>query len=348
MPTLQPEWPNNKIEEFKYTNLAKLSALELKVGRSELRHSPKLDGVTVSALPPALDMPVTPLTQRALASYDNGWLIEATGESTAPLELDLFAGEYTSSAPRVAIKLAANTKLMVFESAFAGASCLTNQLWQIELAEGAQLCHIRLQCSSGDATHLATSKVTVGRNAQYKLLTLNTGAALSRYEPHITLAAPGADASLTAINLLTGTQHGDVTSFMHHQSPQGSSRQMVRSVLAGHARGVYQGKIMVAPDAQKTSAQQSSKALLLSSGAEMNTKPELEIFADDVTCSHGATTGTIDRMALYYLKARGIPEAQARALLVSGFIAEALDSVTHDSLRLRLEQQVAQFMERTL
>ncbi len=351
MPTLQPEtpaWPGTKLEAFKYTNLTRLAGTELAAARSTLHHSPKLEGVTVSSLAPALTMPVTPLTQRALAMADNGWLIEAKGEIAAPLELNLALGEYASTAPRLLIRLAANTHLTIYEDAHAAASSLTNQMWQIELAEGARLCHVRLQESQDTATHLCTSAVTVGRNASYKLITLNTGAGIARYEPHITLTAPGADVNLTAINLLTETQHGDVTSVMRHAAPHGTSRQLVRNVLAGNARGVYQGQIVVAPDAQKTAAQQSSKALLLSEFAEMNVKPELEIYADDVQCGHGATIGTIDRMALYYLKARGIPEAQARALLVSGFIAEALEGVSNDSLRLRLDQQVARFMERVV
>lgn len=346
LPDTLPEWPTQKVEAYKYTNLDRLASLELAPARSQLRHSPKLEGVTVSSLGAPMNMPVTPLTERALAAEDNSWLIEATGENTAPLELKFELGEYAGTAPRITLRLAANARLVVFEDAYAGAGSLTNQLWQIELAEDAQLCHVRMLLGEETATHLSTSAVKVGRNASYKLITLNTGAGLARYEPHITLAAPGADVSLTAINLLTNTQHSDVTSVMRHDTPHGTSRQMVRSVLAGHARGVYQGQIVVAPGAQKTSARQSSKALLLSNGAEMNTKPELEIYADDVQCAHGATTGSLDRMALYYLKARGIPEAQARALLVGGFIAEALDGVTHDSLRLRLEQQVTRFMER--
>lgn len=349
MPTSPPEipaWPSHKAEAFKYTSLSGLAGAEPAPARSTLHHSPRLEGVTVSALTNAPALPDTPLTRRALAADDDGWLIEVAGANKAPLELELKAPAHSGTAPRLVLRLAAQAQLTLYETAAADTGSLTNQLWQIELAEGAQLCHVRLQESATSATHLCTSAVTLARNASYKLVTLNTGASLARYEPHMTLAAPGAEVSLTAINLLTEHQHGDVTSVLRHDAPHGISRQMVRNVLAGSARGVYQGQIVVAPGAQKTRAQQSSKALLLSPQAEMNTKPELEIYADDVQCGHGATTGTLDRLALYYLRARGIPAAQARALLVGGFIAEALDGVSNDSLRLRLDRQVARFMER--
>lgn len=332
--------PDHKVEAFKYTSLAKLVAPE--AGRSELRHSPALTGVSVTPLTEKLALPATPLTTHALEQADNGWLIEASGENKSPLELEITASGSTTG--KVLLRLSKNARLCVFEDT-AKTTGLANQLWQIELAEGAQLCHVRLQNSPIGTTHLATSNVNIGRDAQYKLVVLNTGASLSRYEPHINLDAPGAEASLTAINLLNQTQHGDITSVLRHNAPHGSSRQMVRSVLAGSSRGVYQGQIVVAPGAQKTSAQQSSKALLLSPSAEMDTKPELEIYADDVQCGHGATTGSLDMQALYYLRSRGVPEAEARMLLISGFIAEALSAVESDSLRLRLDAQVAKFME---
>lgn len=341
MPISLPEWPTTRLESFKYTNLKPLAALELPVGRSTLRHAPQLEGITVAPLGSALVMPGTPVVIRALAAADDGWQIDVSGQVAAPLELCLL-GE-GATAPRLLLRLAKGASLTLFEEA--STAGLANQLWQIELAEGAQLTHVRLQNAPATAMHLATSAVTLQQGAGYKLTTLNTGAALARYEPHITLAAAGAEVSLTAINLLTGQQHGDVTTVLHHTAPGCSSQQVVRSVMAGQARGVYQGQIIVAPDAQKASAKQSSKALLLSAQAEMNVKPELEIYADDVQCGHGATIGSIDPGALFYLRARGVPEAAARQLLVAGFVSEALEGIGNDSLRLRLDQAVAQWLE---
>ena len=133
---------------------------------------------------------------------------------------------------------------------------------------------------------------------------------------------------------------------MRHTAPHGTSRQTVKNVLAGRSRGVFQGRIEVARDAQKTDGYQMNQALLLSPDAEIDTKPELEIFADDVKCSHGATVGELDAEQLFYLRSRGIPDAEARSMLVRAFLAEALDAVTHDAVRAVLEAAVERWWER--
>ena len=155
------------------------------------------------------------------------------------------------------------------------------------------------------------------------------------------LAGPGATAHLNAAQLLCGTQHADFTTVVAHEAPACASRQTVKNVLSGHAHGVFQGKIEVARAAQKTDGYQMNQALLLSPDAEMNSKPQLEIYADDVKCSHGATVGALDPDQAFYLRSRGIPEAQAREILVRAFLAEALDPIAHDTGRAWLEDAVA-------
>ena len=163
---------------------------------------------------------------------------------------------------------------------------------------------------------------------------------------HALLAAPRATAHLNAAQLLTGTQHADFTSVVRHDAPSCTSRQTVKNVLNGRARGVFQGRIEVARVAQKTDGYQMNQALLLSPDAEIDSKPELEIFADDVKCSHGATVGELDIEQLFYLKSRGIPDAEARAILVRAFLAEALDAVSQETVRAALEQSVERWWER--
>src|SRR6202000_3016604 len=175
---------------------------------------------------------------------------------------------------------------------------------------------------------------------------MTMGARLSRIEMHVDLNGPGAVAHLNGANILGGSQHADFTSVVGHRAPQGTSRQTVKNVLAGRSRGVFQGRIEVARDAQKTDGYQMNQALLLSPEAEIDCKPELEIFADDVKCSHVATVGELDAEQLFYLRSRGIPDAEARSILVRAFLAEALDAVTDDTIRTILETAAERWWER--
>jgi Fe-S cluster assembly protein SufD len=216
----------------------------------------------------------------------------------------------------------------------------------IALAAGAKLTHIRLQDESREAFHLATIRAHLAEGAAYDHFTATIGARLSRAEIGAVLAGRTALAHLNAVQLLGGTQHGDFTSMVRHQAPACASRQTVKSVLAGSAHGVFQGRIEVARGAQQTDGFQLSQALLLSPGAEMDIKPELEIYADDVKCSHGATIGALDEEQLFYLRARGIPAEQARAMLIRAFLEEALEPVTQPRARALLEAAIADWWGR--
>jgi Fe-S cluster assembly protein SufD len=151
---------------------------------------------------------------------------------------------------------------------------------------------------------------------------------------------------LNGAQLLRGVQHADFTTVVRHQAPCCASRQTVKNVLAGRSHGVFQGRIEVARHAQKTDGYQMNQALLLSPDAEIDTKPELEIFADDVKCSHGATVGELDADQMFYLRSRGIPDAEARSILVRAFLAEALDAVSNETVREVLEQAVEGWWEK--
>jgi Fe-S cluster assembly protein SufD len=242
--------------------------------------------------------------------------------------------------PRHRITLGAGAKLTLIEIGKGEGVYWHNPVTDITLGEGAKLAHYRLQDESKAAFHLATIRASIAADAAYESFTCAIGSRISRNETHVQLNGAQAHAHLNAAQLLGGTQHGDVTSVVHHKAPNCASRQTVKSVLADQARGVFQGRIAVDSIAQKTDGYQMTQALLLSPGAEMDIKPELEIFADDVKCSHGATIGALDPEQLFYLRSRGIPEAQGRQMLIRAFLTEALEPVTHEAARELLEAAI--------
>ncbi|MSP02494.1 MAG: Fe-S cluster assembly protein SufD [Acetobacteraceae bacterium] len=251
----------------------------------------------------------------------------------------------TSAHPRHMIRLGGGARLTLIETSAGSGRYLHNPVSEIHVADGAVLTHVRIQTDGTEAFHLATIYAAVAAGGTYDGFTLNIGGRTTRTEIHATLNGPGAIAHLNGAQLLTGSQHADFTSVVRHAGPKGTSRQTIKNVLAGHSRGVFQGRIEVARGAQGTDGYQMNRALLLSPDAEIDTKPELEIFADDVKCSHGATVGELDAEQLFYLRSRGIPDNEARSILVRAFLAEALDPVTNDIARGLLEDAVALWWE---
>nr|WP_294526566.1 Fe-S cluster assembly protein SufD [uncultured Rhodopila sp.] len=248
--------------------------------------------------------------------------------------------------PRHSVRLGRGARLTLVEISVGQGTYLLNTVAEIHVAEGATLTHIRLQDEAASAFHVSTTYADVEAGATYDSFTLNLGARLSRTEVHAQLTGKGGAAHLNAAQLLAGSQHADFTSVVGHTAPGCQSRQTVKNVLAGKSRGVFQGKIEVARQAQKTDGYQMNQALLLSPFAEVDSKPELEIFADDVKCSHGATVGELDAEQMFYLRSRGVPEAEARSILVRAFLAEALDAVADETIRARLEAAVEGWWER--
>jgi len=235
--------------------------------------------------------------------------------------------------PRHRITLGMGARLTLIEIAMGQGVYWHNPVTDIALHENAKLQHYQLQNESIEAFHLATIRAKIAASAAYVSFSMVQGAKLSRAEFHPTLMGVGAVTQLNAAQLLRGQQHGDYTCVVKHDAPNCASRQVVKSVMDDHARGVFQGRIEVARAAQKTDGYQMSQALLLSDGAEMDIKPELEIFADDVKCSHGATIGALDPEQIFYLRSRGISEDQARAMLIRAFLNEALEPVSHAAAR---------------
>jgi Fe-S cluster assembly protein SufD len=201
------------------------------------------------------------------------------------------------------------------------------------LGDEAELTQVRLMADSADAANISSAIVSAGAKAKFNLFNLTAGGAVSRYQGFATLAGQGTELNVNGVNLLNGTQHGDTTLVVDHAVPHCTSRENFRAVIDDRAHSVFQGRIIVRPDAQKTDGKMMTRALLLSDEAEADNKPELEIFADDVTCGHGATSGALDESLLFYLRARGLPEKAAQALLIQAFVGEAIEGIADDDLR---------------
>ena len=266
-----------------------------------------------------------------------------------PVEVLHLAGRNSAAVachPRLLVLLEADSRAVLVEH-FAGlgqGTYFTNAATEIRLAEGARLDHLKVQAEGPEATHLATTHVWLDRQATFVAFALAQGARLSRNEVRIRLEGEGARCRLNGAYLMRGSQHCDNTTVIEHLKPETSCREVFKGVLDDRSRGVFQGRIVVHRGADKTDGHQLSKALLLSDRAEIDAKPELEIYADDVKCSHGATAGDIDEEALFYLRARGIPEARARALLVQAFLDEALDEVGIPALHEALLSRVSDWL----
>lgn len=211
-----------------------------------------------------------------------------------------------------------------------------NAVTEIAVAEQAQVTHLKLQREAVSAFHIASSGVTVARNGRYYSTTITLGARLSRDTLHVALAGEGAECTLNGLAMIGGQQLADTHSTLLHSLPHGSSRQLHKCIADAAAHAVFNGKIVVSPGAQLTDAAQSSRNLLLSPKARVDTKPQLEIFADDVKCAHGATVGQLDTEELFYLKSRGLDERTARSLLTYAFAAEVIAKISVPSVVERL------------
>jgi Fe-S cluster assembly protein SufD len=203
----------------------------------------------------------------------------------------------------------------------------------IAIGDGAGLDHVRLIEDGREAFNVSSAMVTLGSRAHFNTFGMTSGSSVSRYQAIIAFAGEGSRVETNGVNLLNGRQHADTTLFLDHAVPNCASREIFRAVVDDRGHSVFQGRIIVRPMAQKTDAKMMTRALLLSDEAEADNKPELEIFADDVTCGHGATSGALDESLLFYLRARGLSEKEAQALLIQAFVGEAIEQIASDALR---------------
>jgi Fe-S cluster assembly protein SufD len=286
-----------------------------------------------------------PFAALATAHATDGVLIRATARAARPVSIIYRRASETSDAIlHHCVKVEPGAALTLLEDG-PGAARLVSAL-EVDVAEGGAFHHVRAQGrdhARRAATHIFAR---LGAGALFKSFTLTANGRLTRNETVIDLAGPGASAHVAGAAVGDGDFHHDDTVFVIHGAPGCESRQVFKKVLKNGAVGVFQGKILVRPGAQKTDGYQISQSLLLDEASQFLAKPELEIYADDVKCSHGSTAGAIDETALFYLRARGIPRSAAQALLVLAFLAEALDEIADPRLAEELRERLDGWLAR--
>ncbi len=252
------------------------------------------------------------------------------------------AGADVAAHPRNLIVLEQGAAAAVIETylSFGQEASLTNAVTEIRIGDGARLDHVKVQRESTAAFHVGTSDARQGRDSSYQSFSYATGAELSRTNIYTVLDGEGAHATLHGLYMVEGSQHVDHQTCIEHAQPNCTSYEVYKGVLDGRSHGVFNGKVYVRPEAQKTDGKQSNNNLLLSPDARVDTKPQLEIFADDVKCTHGATIGRLDENALFYFRSRGIPEPRARILLTYAFAAEVIEEIELEPVRTELERLV--------
>jgi Fe-S cluster assembly protein SufD len=241
--------------------------------------------------------------------------------------------------PRSLVTLGSHAKATILESyvSLSDAVYLTNAVTEVAVADGATLHHYKIQREGMRAFHVGTIETHQARDSHYLSFSLAIGASLSRTNIYTTLDGDGCGATLNGLYMLDGEQHCDHQTMIVHAQPNCFSRELYKGVLDGRSHGVFNGKVFVHPMAQKTDGKQTNNTLLLSDKAQIDTKPQLEIFADDVKCTHGATVGRLDEQALFYMKSRGVSRELARRLLTYAFAADVLETIEQDAVRRGLE-----------
>jgi Fe-S cluster assembly protein SufD len=252
-----------------------------------------------------------------------------------PIEITHRAGQGVTH-PRTLIVVGADAHCTIVETYEGTGAYFTNAVTEIIAGDGAVIDHYKVQREAPEAFHIATMQVTLGRSANFSSHSIALGGALVRNDANATLSQ-GAEATLNGLYIVNGRQHVDNHTEIDHAQPHGTSHELYKGILDGKASAVFNGRIIVRKDAQKTDSKQTNKNLVLSDEAVINTKPELQIFADDVRCTHGATIGQLDAESLFYLQSRGIGKSQARDLLTYAFAQDILDRVKVAELKSYLE-----------
>lgn len=268
--------------------------------------------------------------------------------SGKPLEiLHLSTGTGAVSA-RSRMEIGAGSHVAIIEThrGSSDAAYQTNVFMQVDIASRARVSYARFQAEGANAIHIGSTILNVAEGTQLSHLSVAAGAAVSRSQIFLTTGGASTKVALNGATMIGGRQHSDGTLLIDHALPGANTRVLYKSVIDGNADGVFQGKVIVEPDAQKTDAKMMSKALLVSETAAFSAKPELEIYADDVQCGHGATSGQIDDTQLFYLMARGVPRAEAERLLIEAFLDDAIDGLGHEGVAEALKRQVSAWLEK--
>ena len=257
-----------------------------------------------------------------------------------PIEFQFAAEAGEATFPHLLIIAEAGSRATIVETYSSPGIGFTNAAVQIVVEHDANLTHYRVQKESPETVHYGVTEVEVGRGGAYNSTNINLGSALSRHDIELKFVAEGGEAFVDGLYMLSGSQHSDTHSIIDHTVPNCTSHQTYKGVLNDKSRAVFNGKVFVRENAHGTDAQQSNKNLLLSNEARVDTKPQLEIFNDDVKCSHGATVGQLEEEELFYLLTRGLPENLARNLLTYGFAEEIINKIGIESIKSDLDEAV--------
>ena len=251
-------------------------------------------------------------------------------------------GEESTSFPRALIVAERDSRLDIIESYAAAddAEYFTDAVVEVFVGEGARVTHYKVQDEADSAYHVASTRAEVSKDGAYDLTTVTLGARLSRHDIEVALTSPGASCRVDGLYIVGDGQHSDTHSLIEHREPDCASRQNYKGILDGKSRAVFNGRVYVHEGARGTDAQQSNKNLLLSADARVDTKPQLEIFNDDVKCAHGATVGQLEEEELFYLLSRGLHPDLARNLLTYGFAEEIVASIKFESIRAQLDEAI--------
>ena len=343
--------PTRRLDAWHYTDLARLlknrsddtvveidfSALNPLIAafdNGEAQNMPAADGLVISDFQSDIVTADDAMLNYNAALAQGGLVAEMSGALAQPLVI--ISGGDTATHLHHKISLQDGARAVLVDNHINTA--YSNARFDIELGVGASLTLIRLQ----QAGHqVASADIRLAADAQFKSVAMVTGGALARQQARVALLASGAHAELHSAVLGGGENHADFTYEIDHQAANTSSNTTAYNVLDEAARGVFQGKVIVRPDAQHVDAQMQTRAMMLSDKAEMDAKPELEIYADDVACAHGSAIGELDRDALFFLRARGLSAADARYLLVAGFIEQALAHIDDEAMAETLRVLVA-------
>ncbi len=328
---LELGYPTSKLEDWKFTNLAPLT-------RRTFEHSPNRIPTDWSQ----------PRIENHLARYADFRNHAFVALNTAFLEgvnlVDMTGcGEVVEiphhaihgvSHPRNLIVVEEGVRASIVEIYSGEGVHFTNAVTEIVCGANSIVDHYKLQFDSPEAFHISTIQVNQARDSVFTSRSLAFGGALARTEINATLET-GSECTLNGLYITDGTRHVDTRTTIDHAKPHANSHELYKGILSGNSSAVFNGKIIVRKDAQKTDAKQTNKNLVLSENATINTKPQLEIFADDVRCTHGATVGQLDADSIFYLQSRGIGKADARTMLIEAFARDIIDQIKIDSLRDR-------------
>lgn len=330
-------FPQVKSEDWKYTNVAPVVGGQWSVasGRSEKISENQLE------LLGRFGFERNGFTALNLAFGELKVITIAKDTSVPePIEISFAADAGSAIFPHVIVIAEAGSKATIVETYSSPAASFTDTAVQIIVEENANLTHYRVQKESADAFDYGVTEVDLGRGSVYNATNINLGSALSRHDINVKFNAEGGEAWVDGLYMLNGSQHHDTHSIIDHIVPNCISHQTYKGVLNDHSRGVFNGKVFVRENAHGTDAQQSNKNLLLSNEARVDTKPQLEIFNDDVKCSHGATVGQLEEEELFYLLTRGLPETLARNLLTYGFAEQIINKIGIESIKKELDAAV--------